>query len=327
MNRLTQLGGLLAVLAAPVVSASPIVVLSENFEDPSYSTTTSLHLVAPGRFKRSNLGLADTTFVVVNDDVPGGLNSGNAMVYTAGVAGAGTAREILRVTGTPAVLVQDGDRINLSFRFRSLTIPNTPDNAEFRFGLSYSFGTDQGNPYPDPMLIATGAADDRVLFNRIDVGPRTSSRQPVASVFRQLASDNSYHLAGPNGPLPGGFLNLNAANNGTTLTGFLPPAASGFVNDTLPRLVEAELLRTSATGLTYTIRIDSVLVLERIITGVSDTANFLTSIDQVAFGAGIGAAGNPTYLVDDVVLSYTPIPEPAAASVLALFTPLMLRRR
>lgn len=324
--------GLSFVLAfgtAGVSSAAPIVVLSENFESPSYSTTTSLHVVAPYKFKRSNAALADTVFVVADDNVPGGLNTGNAMTFTAGLAGAGTPREILLYTNTPAVITAVGDKVNLSFRFRAASIPTTNDNAEFRFALSYSFGTEQGNPYPHPSFLTTGAADDRVLFNRIDVGPRVAMRQPVAAVFRQLAFDNHYHVSGPNGPVPTdpGFLNLNNPNNGTTVTGFLPASANGLVNDTLPKLVEAQLERTAVDGLTYTVRVNGTLVLERIMTGLATTAGFLTSIDQVAFGGGVSPAGNPTYFVDDVVLSYTPIPEPAWLSLLGPGGLALLRRR
>ena len=304
MRSKMMLGAMLVTGAATMSSASVVVVMNETFENPSYSTTLGLSTIPGAPFKRE-AGSPANHHVVADDSA--GIGSGMAMSFSNNSGN--QAREILHFTNTPAVVGPNvGDNVKLSFQVR---LNGTPANSTsgFRFVLSDSRGTEQGNPYPNAQTAQNGADDDRGLYMSLATGT-TAANSPLA--FKQLAGNLHAHTFGGLGTMPPGVTNINGTGTYVATT----------INDQLTHLVEALITRT-ATGLAYSLSLDNVVVASASATGTS--AAFIQQFDQIAFGTGF--VEMPNIRIDNITLTQTVIPEPASLSLLALGGLMLGRRR
>jgi hypothetical protein len=224
---------------------------------------------------------ANGTLAVGNDAAMGG----NALLWTPGT----TFRSIVGVMPSTVSLVNIGDYIELSFRYRFTTAPSNQVSG-LRFGLyndngSVTTADELTETNQDSLQYGHSSKNDFGYYANLSTGTTTS-----AELYRESGNTSSIVNGGDRGLL--------------NPTGGSPAGLSGTdVHTAYMRITR------SAAGVDIVAGIDGVDFIQ----GTSTTA--YTQFNEIAFGNG----GNNIPLVfDDVRVDFVPVPEPSTFVLLAL---------
>ncbi len=188
-----------------------------------------------------------------------------------------------------------GDRLELAFDVRFETAPSNA-SAGFRFGVFNSNDAQQADDnFGSSANNFNARADDRGYFFGVNVGLDAASG---TGLNEEVATDGTL-LGGANPTITTVF---NSVNAGTSPVNF--------------RVV---LERTGENALSIGLSINGS-PLETFV----DTTPLTTAFDEIAFGAG---GNSEPFVVDNVNVTFTPVPEPAGITALLSVGALLLRRR
>jgi len=226
---------------------------------------------------------------VIDDSA--GIGTGNAMQML--MNSGSTQRRI--VANFAAVQLQNiGDSLSLSFDFRIIGTGSTAVGG-FRFGLFNSRETLQTVDATSGTSSAN-AYDDQGYFGRLSAGTSNEAR---------LSEDNASGTS---------FM------GGTDLTDHAVNASFGGINNTLKHTAVLTITRVASTN-TEGNPLD-IPVLSLLVDGTSyiddpdgDRASPRWTFDEIGLA---GANRTCDFVVDNVNVVFTPIPEPATLSILAL---------
>ncbi len=279
---MTRARNALIVLFAAVLLAGPAsaeVLLLDGFTDGDRLDGDGQEAV----WLRAESGSLD----IVNDDVSGGLNAGNALQFGAsdewkGFVGLLTTDEGGNDYGA-VTLDEVGEALTFTFRFRLLTTPN--EDKSFRFGLIYNDGSQaQADDDGD-------AIDDHGYGARLGIGAGSAS-----TIYRDTS-------------------------NSSVLTG----TGLQDIGDDLGFAIEGQDVHNVSYTLTRTAAGEYTIVLD--FDGAqytrTDGVNGPETFHGVAFASG---AGSPDFVIDDASVEYVPEPASLAA-LLAVAPAVLRRRR
>jgi hypothetical protein len=227
----------------------------------------------------------------VADDAAG-IGSGNALYMDNNSTS--TQRRIL-ANFSAVELLAVGDSLSLSFDFR-LTAPGNVDGG-FRFGLFNSRGTLQTADATSGTSSAN-AADDIGYFVMLSLGTNTRAR-----LVEERAEGTS-------------FMGGTDLDYHQTIDDF------GGISDALKHTAVFTVTRVSSPSVQTPGEFVDVMVLELLIDGElymidadGDRASLRSVFDEVGF-SGANTASN--FIIDNVNVTFTPVPEPATLALLGL---------
>jgi hypothetical protein len=175
-----------------------------------------------------------------------------------------------------------GDSIKLSADIRYVSVPGNVNNV-FRMGLGNSQGTRQANDF----FGSSPTFNDRVGDASYYVGLNFGAALPtVDAIYREVDTDGS-PLAGPDVLPVGAFFDsalIDIAVHNVALT-----------------------ITRTASGVDIAYQFDNGTAITR-----TDTAQLTTAFDAIYFSKGNSAT---QFYVDNVNVTYTPIPEPGTAAL------------
>ncbi len=287
----------LMVPALPAV-ASPISLVMDTFTDGGRTDGADLQDVAWYKVQEGAPG--GQTLTVQNDAA--GIGDGNALAVT---HTATDAQRGLLANFSAVTLTSFGDEISLSFDFRILNSPLTNSKEDFRFGLLNSSGTVQNSD----QLVDDIADDDIGYYIRASTGTQTEW-----SYVKERG--------------PPGFLSGN-------LSQMLADQQLGGINDNLSHTVKmtltlAEFESTSTPGTFFT-GLDVAFVMDEGLAGeismVEDDrslATGTTTFNEIGFSSN---DDDIDYIIDNVSVIFSPIPEPATMALLGMGVMIVFLRR
>lgn len=232
----------------------------------------------------------DTAWFTTNTSGSNLTVSGGAMVFGGGVqqtAFMGAFANGARQT------VEVGHALDLMFNFNFQASPSS-NGAGLRFGLYNSNGTS--------LISDNGTADN----NDIGYLAFVHTGASTGSDLRKEANTDSTPLIGPD------IVDLNSSGSATV------PTPSFGTGSHTARMI---LTRTATSNMLLELLINDVSLYS--VTDTNVTSGFMT-FDEVAIGRG---AITQNLVVDNVTVTYYPVPEPASLSLIGLGGLALLGRR
>ena len=263
----------LSCMVFPSPSGSnPNLIVNDGFDDGT--RTAGTNPLAVSWYSISGPG---TDLAVVNDNVTGGINSGNALKVTPTVASEGIVAQM-----PVAETLMNGQSISLSFQYRFTGTTNANQAGLLRFGLLDSRGTPTAPP--------SGTGDNDAIDRVDDSGYYAATNPGLTST-----TGTTLYKWG-NAPTSGG-MTYSPTLTGSSALQTTTTGASVFGGTTAH---SATLTITrSGTALAYSATIDGQTA-----AAGTETNPVTYTFDSIAIATGASSVPSP-FLVDNVQVQYS----------------------